>query len=106
MLFCSLTSESSFININHNLIILSASVCVCLSSFVCLRIRIADKAFYKQPNSDVIGFVYVSRHILVNFCQGQISQVTSSFCPAFIKYTLKDSRKATAFSFLFIAKVI
>lgn len=28
-----------------------------LLSWPCLRTRIADKAFYKQPNSDVIGFV-------------------------------------------------
>lgn len=41
-------------------------VCSAFSLCLCLGARIADKAFYQQPDADVIGYVYVclTDHIL------------------------------------------
>lgn len=47
--------------------LLSLSLSRSLGGLTCMHTRIADKAFYEQPNADVIGYVYVAKPFL-SFC--------------------------------------
>lgn len=51
-------------------------VCSAFSLCLCLGARIADKAFYQQPDADVIGYVYVclTDHILPCTVWGSLPQ--------------------------------
>ncbi|RXM29210.1 Clathrin light chain A [Acipenser ruthenus] len=56
-----------------------------------MHTRIADKAFYEQPNADVIGYVYVAKPFL-SFCfKTLISYIGWASEEAFLKECDEDT---------------